>query len=649
MKTLYEKHLAFLFLAALSVILVILAFLSPGYYGGADNINHYFIAHYAFKYPHLFLDPWGRPLYNILSSPFALAGFTGIKLFNVLLGILTGYFCYRIAKHLSLSPPYLALLFAILAPLYFIMLLTGLTEILFGFVLVLAIFLFFRGSFVASAIVISFLPFARTEGIIILPLFLLAFLFRKRYLPLPFLLTGFLVLSLAGAFYYKDFFWILTHNPYPLHHPVYKDKGSLFHFFRNLDDMLGIPLLIFVLAGTAVLAMNLFSKDPPVRRDAFWMTWMIFFPFAGYFLLHSVLYWQALGGSMGLTRVMAGVLPVAALVGMTGYDYIRRKILKKEWQRTGLLFAVIPAVFLVNFTSFRYPVRLSQEEELIREACRWLKTSGLKPVKVYFHDLNVPFYLGMDPYDNSVCVQQWFTQSLSSVPDSSVYIWDAHFGPNECRVPLDSLMLRTDFELIRLFRPGTGFRTLGGYDYEVCVFRKIVPGSPAGNYQRRDSLIREEEQRYLTGFVRSCDFERPGPDYNSSSLSTEVACSPVHSFLLDGSTEYSPGIFLKYSEVSKIRKDVRVAATVQVYSTEGFSDNPALLVFSLEDFRGSYAYFSQEIGSPDRKAGQWNRISLKASLPEIRSGGNRVKLYVWNRGKKRFWIDDLTVEFLFRK
>ena len=99
-----RRHLALIILVALFIFISALSLLSAGYYGGADNITHYFISRYAFRYPHLFLNAWGRPLYTILSSPFAQGGLQGLKLFNILLGLGSAWFTYRIAKMLEIKP-----------------------------------------------------------------------------------------------------------------------------------------------------------------------------------------------------------------------------------------------------------------------------------------------------------------------------------------------------------------------------------------------------------------------------------------------------------------------------------------------------------------------------------------------------------------
>jgi Gpi18-like mannosyltransferase len=197
-----------------------MSFLSEGFYGGGDNITHYLISHYSFKYPHLFLDAWGRPVFTIMSSPFSQFGFQGLKLFNVILGCLSAFLAFLTARKLGIKRAWLAILFIIFTPLYFLMTLTGLTEIQFGFILILSVYLFFDEKYIASAIVISFLPLSRTEGYVLLPVFLLAFLMKKKFTPIPFLVSGLLFFSILGYFFiWKDFFWIFTHFPYPMIHP----------------------------------------------------------------------------------------------------------------------------------------------------------------------------------------------------------------------------------------------------------------------------------------------------------------------------------------------------------------------------------------------------------------------------------------------
>jgi len=56
----------------------------------------------------------------------------GLKLFNVLLACLTAFLAFLTARKIGITKAWLAIAFVILTPMYFLMTLTGLTEIQFG-------------------------------------------------------------------------------------------------------------------------------------------------------------------------------------------------------------------------------------------------------------------------------------------------------------------------------------------------------------------------------------------------------------------------------------------------------------------------------------------------------------------------------------
>ena len=173
---------------------------------GGDSYMHYLIAHWSFEYPYLFFDHWGKPLFTIFSAPFAQFGFKGSVTFNILVAIGSGVLVTQSAKEMGAKFSWLGLLMTVFTPLFFVISFSSLTEILFAFTLVLSIYLFVIQKFDWSAIVISFIPFARTEGVIFLPLFALIFILLKNYKSVFALVTGFVVMSLVGFQYIKNFF-----------------------------------------------------------------------------------------------------------------------------------------------------------------------------------------------------------------------------------------------------------------------------------------------------------------------------------------------------------------------------------------------------------------------------------------------------------
>jgi len=219
-------------------------------YGGADNINHYQIARHAFKYPELFLDLWGKPVYTTLLAPFTLFGYTIARAFNILIAVLTLWLSFKTAKYLYPGSSVFTVILIAFSPVYFLLVISCLTEVLFSFILIAAIYLFIRDRYSLSAIVISFMPFVRTEGAVLLPLFALALLLKRRPLEILWLSTGILLYSLTGYFVFGDILWLINKMPYSLGESIY-GHGDLFHFIEKSPEIFGVPSVLALLLGNS--------------------------------------------------------------------------------------------------------------------------------------------------------------------------------------------------------------------------------------------------------------------------------------------------------------------------------------------------------------------------------------------------------------
>jgi len=470
-----EKNIIFLLLAVISVVLIYFAVGSEGSWGGADSLVHYRISRYAFDYPHLFLNYWGKPLFTVLSAPFSQFGFTGLKLFNVILGVLSAYYTHLITKRLNLDFSYLAIIFLCFAPMYFVTVTSTLTEVLFGFIMILSIYFILNEKYILAAIIVSFLPFARSEGFIIIPLFAIIFVLLKRYKMIPLLLTGFTFYSVIGWRHYNDLFWVINKNPYKGAFEIY-GHGEFLHFVKHYSEIIGAPIAVLFLFGILFLLLNLYKG-----RGHKYITEEIILIYGGvfiYVLAHSVLWWQGLKGSLGLTRVMAGIIPLIAIISVNGVNlfkpiYKRNKIVK-------LLFVLglIILVVAVPFKQYSLPVELSQQQKLYKKSILWICENGYDDNIIYYYDPFCPHILGVDPFDGSKVREAHVELDRmhldEKMPLNSIYIWDAHFGPNEGRAPLESVLNNDHLKLLIAFKPEKKFQVLGGYDYEIYVFQKIA-------------------------------------------------------------------------------------------------------------------------------------------------------------------------------
>ncbi len=454
----------------LLVILAVWVIRSDGFYGGGDSIAHYRIARYAFRYPHLFLDHWGKPLFTLLSAPFAQLGFNGMRLYNVMAGWLAAWLALLASREVGARHVWLAPLLVVTAPEYFALFFSTLTEITFSLVLVWAVWLALQARYAWAAVVVSFLPFVRTEGFVIVLVMLVGLLRYRSYRSLPWLITGFVVYSLAGWPYYGDPFWVISQMPYHGAADIY-GHGSVLHFILHAPRIFGIPMIVLWLAGATVLIASL--RDPRRRGMAEREVWFVVFPALTYFAAHTFVWWRGLGSSLGLLRVMAGIVPLLAVTAVRGYDAFtallppRKKVLSVIVGGLTVLLLMIPP-----FHYHKVPMQEDETQRLLSEAARWVERSPYSDRLVFYYDLYFLFRLDRDPFDPSSCRERVPDPEhpAEGVPPGSLLQWDAHYGPNEGHLPLQRLLHDPHYSLLKVFRPDKPFKVLGGYDYAICLF-----------------------------------------------------------------------------------------------------------------------------------------------------------------------------------
>ena len=82
-------------LAFISFALLTVCYAFEGTGGGGDSVFHFQYAKFAAQHPENFFNHWAKPLYTIFAFPFAQFSFTGIKVFNVLMSLISAYFTYK--------------------------------------------------------------------------------------------------------------------------------------------------------------------------------------------------------------------------------------------------------------------------------------------------------------------------------------------------------------------------------------------------------------------------------------------------------------------------------------------------------------------------------------------------------------------------
>ncbi len=397
----FEKRLVALGLLVYFILSLCISLSSSGTYDAGDSVMHYQIAHYAFQHPENFLSHWGKPFFTLVAAPFAALGFGGMKLFQCLLALGTGWFTYQIAKQLGFKWAWMAPILVLAAPEFFLSQLSGLTEPLFAFVLILGVFWLLSGKSIGGALLLSMLPFVRTEGFLLLPVFGLWLGWRREWKSMPFLASGTVVYAILGGIFLGDFLWIWTDNPYA-GKPLNYGLGDFLHFPKMYLYVVGIPIYVLTLLGFLMLPLRMAIQRMARPMDELML---VFGPFCIYFGAHCYFWVSGTGHSMGLLRVMIAILPLGALIAHSGIarllEWIPAQLSKI---RIGLLGGI--AAYILAFPFIPNPasidikeLSLAVDQQLLKETAAAMREKGLLNRKIYSAHPSAAYFCGIDPFD----------------------------------------------------------------------------------------------------------------------------------------------------------------------------------------------------------------------------------------------------------
>ncbi len=454
---------------------VIVIFSFSGTRDSGDSVQHYLIAHYAFEHPELFLDHWGKPLFTLLASIPAAFGFTGIKFFNCLMVLWSLGNVYLISRRLFSRNDWLPLLLLAFMPELMRLQFSGLTEPLFAAWLSASVLLVLRGKISWGFVMASFLPFVRTEGFLLLPVFALFYaeellrshrtrlgrIFSWEFLPgavatLALLTVGTVAYSLIGGIIKGDLTWVFTENPYE--HLENYGQGNWAHFPEKFIFITGVPIYGLWALGLLLGGVAIFWRRDALNAHPSWR--LIYGLFLVYFGAHVVFWATGIAHSMGLMRVMISLTPLAALIAARALFFLLSWFPRPLYQHIFLALVCIYIVafpFLPNPASLKvYDFELSPDQVILNENAdlyTGLKANGLH---VYYAHPYVPVAFGFDPF-----LHPRYMNSLKerSFPPGTMIVWDNWFSVKEAGVP--EIFWEENPERFRLEREGTANNSEG--------------------------------------------------------------------------------------------------------------------------------------------------------------------------------------------
>ena len=630
-KKISEETWVIILLVFAGIYLFTLSLLSEGLYGDTDSITHYNLARYAFKYTSNFVDHWGKPLFTTLAAPFAQFGLQGVIFFNILCALVTAWMIYKIARKLNYRFALVAIPFSLFAPIFMINLFTSLTEILFALVLVAAIYFFLKERNILSGIIISFIPYARTEGIMYLFIFMVAFIIARKYRVIPFLFTGFIFYSIAGYFHYKTFFWFFTAMPYGEKGSLLYGSGKFWFYLERFPNLMGYPLLILSLIGLAYLVKTLFT-DKNQYYSVEWITkyLLIICSFFAFVLIHSFLWWQGMMGVLASHRFMACIMPLGGLMAVIGLNALLSFQSHRIWIKKIIILLIVGLVIWMPFYYFKIPSILTKQTLVMKSTADALLKIGYKDKLLMYFDPKLAFFLGEDPSNHSI-----FSYPLPEnkqpeqvLADGSLLVWDTHFAEVYKKLSLEDMLKNPFFKLIDGFAPDKDFKFSNGQNYMSFIFLK---------------LTQKNNNKWIT--LDFYNFESDSAN-KTKILTDSLSFSGKKSTKLKPGFTYSVSIGVKLASISNTRK-VILRGRVKVNSSSDDAPDKTILVLSVHNADGTITRYLSKHGSYYKpEPGNWYEMSIVTPLQTDIPIGGFVKLYVWYQGEKEIYLDDLCLEYI---
>jgi len=474
----------FRFLLVISaIVLGYIAIFSKVHYTGSESIYHFFHAKAIFQHPEIMINHWGKPLFIILSAPFSYFGETGAKLFNVVVMLLSAYFAFKIGKKLGFKYAFPAVFLVIFAPVYLPFAQSALTEPLFGLVALVGAYLFLNQKYIASAIVISFIIFARSEGMMFILIYAFAYILKKEYKSIPFLFFGFILYGFLGILFNHGFFWYYYDYPYNGAVDIY-GKGPFWNYFIHQKNITGTPFSVYIFGGFILLLIKVLRKPLSIfKGNNLVLNVLIVLPSLVYIFAHSYLWYKGLGSSLGLHRIVGAVFPLLAILALFGMDklvVLLEKIPKYGKQISIIVLLVFGLIMIKNTYRNRSEVILIQpdvKEKLILKSIDYIEENNLDTRKLYVYQAHFIAKFDGDHFDgNNSKVQGGISnpkQPESCTKKDDIIVWDGHVSPNEGRLPIQNLENNTNFKELIEFRPEEEFKVLGGGFYYIKIFERI--------------------------------------------------------------------------------------------------------------------------------------------------------------------------------
>ena len=624
----YKSKEQYFVYGSLLIILLVMAYLAVTANGTGDwgdAIYHYLYSRYAFQHPENFLNHWAKPVYVLFTAPIAQGGFTAVKFFNIGMLLSSIWLAWQVGKHLEIDRSWLVVLLMATAPMTGYQTLSGLTEPMFACWMMLGIFGLVKEKYIVALLWLSFLPFVRSEGLIVFCVLFLYLLIKRKWYLLPLLTVGHIIYGIIGYFYYGDFLWIFNKMSYATLDGAY-GSGPFWQFADKMHTVIGdfqpVLLIICLLTGLVSLIQywrgkGLFSIDK---------LWLVYGIAVAYFLAHSIFWYFGIFNSFGLLRVMIGVLPLFALIMIEGINTLISffPITNRTTWEFSFLGLLIITLFFYYHKKINYKFHFFQNAA--QEGQNQLVEKHLSnyPSYTYFFDaIHLALPLEADWFDPNIhrTTPQLFTGE--PIPNKSLIFWDNIFSGRERKIPLEQLKSDKRFTLIDCLETGTWENPKP----KTCLFEFD------STYANSPILLKKGFELVTDTIARDSSFAKSGK----------------YSRILNKQYPYSSSFSGFINSFQQDNAHIRVTCWVYLNNAVNAFHSPPQVIISFESSNKSFGYHAAPLFQEGDQKGAWKYITFEQPVPKYKLFHDRVKTYIWNPTNIPVYVDDLEVSWFMNE
>jgi len=394
-----------------------------------------------------FMDHWAKPLFVLLSSPLASIGWWGIKLFNTICVLLSIYYASKVFEYYVINK-WWAVFLSFFSFSFFLIQSSGLTEPLFTLFLTVIVYLEIKDNTKIAFVLLSFLPFVRSEGWIIGCIIVVYALYAKKYKYLPYLLLGTVIYGIAGLFVYQDFLWMFHQNPYSGVEAKY-GSGSALHFVNQLPYLIGLPIYILVFLGFFKGGLDFFKGR-------------IYGVCLGYIVAYSIFWRYGMFHSYGLTRVILVIVPLLSYIAFKGLEWLVCALyfLPKKGIVGVFIFAITIFPFIGNKMAMGLPhsFQLKPNQVLAQDCSTWLIEQNLADNPIYTNVFFLPLTLDKKIETSDEVTEMKYLTAANDLDKGTLIIWDSYFSVTDAEITQEFIESNFNCNELKSFKNKSGYK-----------------------------------------------------------------------------------------------------------------------------------------------------------------------------------------------